>query len=138
MATDFTNPFILNSATNPWPSANTVSVSSSQITSRTLTLTDFNPNSRVVTYGQGTVSLNFDGNGWNIKVSGANYYTLSASGWRGLPTKPNNNGLTGASLSARWNFNNPGTQVGVNTLYIKPVATDLTPWERRRKINLEG
>lgn len=138
MPIDFTDPYILNSATNPWPSANTVSVSSSQITPRVLTLSNFVPNSQIVTYTQGTVTLNFDGNGWNVKVSGTNYYTLSASGWRDLPSKPNNNGLAGAALSGAWKFNSPGTQAGVNTLYIKPVTTDLTPWERRRKLNLEA
>lgn len=138
MAIDFTDPFILNSATNPWPSANTVSVSSSQIASTVVVLTSFAPNSQTVSYSQGNVSLNFNGDGWNIKVAGVNYYTLSASGWRGLPSKPNNSGLVGAALSGAWKFNSPGTQAGVNTLYVKPVATDLTPWERRRKINLEG
>lgn len=131
MATDFLNPFVSNDPFNPWPHSASLTLSSSQVTSRTLTLSSFEPDSNSIVYSDGTWSFRLNSTGWTVRSGATTYYTRTTT-TRDIPDK------TVYGLTGGWGFSGSGTQAGLNTLYILASDTDRTDYERRRRINLEG
>jgi hypothetical protein len=139
MANDYVSTTPWNDVNNPYPFYSQVALSAADIPLVTLTLNIINPNassgSAVVQYtASGKPALTFNMLNYGLQewvvwsnaayVSGLYYQILMP---RAVPSKQPY-GTEGWSADAGAN---------VNSLYINPITTSITPWEQRRRRLLE-
>lgn len=124
-----------NTPENPWPLNASLTLATAEISSRTFTLSVFNPNTPNLQYYSspgGQYRLAFNG-AWRIYSNSSALYTLSSSIHEIQAVTP----ATSASNEngAVWEKNGG---LDPASIVITPNYDDMTPWTRRRMWNLNG